>query len=282
MPINNDEGLSPAGNTGLSFALNTAGQVGGGLFSLIGAKKRARKSYKRSIKFWNKQNEYNHPLAQMARLKEAGLNPNLVYGGSSGSVSGDAGSYPNVKQADMPDMRMDLNIDPMQKLLQYADIKQKNVVTDNLKRQGEMQMMDMVLKGILTESKLVDLQKAGINLDILRETKQYNIDIVEKTLESLNSKLFTESLTQDAKSEEMRQKAEIFAIEAKTAQTLSSIKEVELWMKEREKQWMVLGVDLSDPAWQYWIAKAFVDNNVGGIIKDWFEKTKVGKRILKQ
>lgn len=29
---------------------------------------------------WNKQNEYNHPSAQMARLREAGLNPNLVYG----------------------------------------------------------------------------------------------------------------------------------------------------------------------------------------------------------
>ena len=29
---------------------------------------------------WRMQNEYNHPSAQMARLREAGLNPNLVYG----------------------------------------------------------------------------------------------------------------------------------------------------------------------------------------------------------
>lgn len=35
---------------------------------------------------WNRSNEYNNPSSQMARLKAAGLNPNLVYG--SGSVVG--------------------------------------------------------------------------------------------------------------------------------------------------------------------------------------------------
>lgn len=34
---------------------------------------------------WNMQNEYNSPAAQMLRLREAGLNPNLVYG-NGGSV----------------------------------------------------------------------------------------------------------------------------------------------------------------------------------------------------
>lgn len=29
---------------------------------------------------WNRENEYNSPVAQMARYQEAGLNPNLIYG----------------------------------------------------------------------------------------------------------------------------------------------------------------------------------------------------------
>lgn len=33
---------------------------------------------------WEKQNAYNSPQQQMQRLKEAGLNPHLIYGGSSG------------------------------------------------------------------------------------------------------------------------------------------------------------------------------------------------------
>ncbi len=33
-----------------------------------------------SLADWAMQNEYNHPSSQMARLRAAGLNPNLVYG----------------------------------------------------------------------------------------------------------------------------------------------------------------------------------------------------------
>lgn len=42
---------------------------------------------------WNRVNEYNHPSQQMQRLKEAGLNPNLVYGSGSGA-SGMSNSVP--------------------------------------------------------------------------------------------------------------------------------------------------------------------------------------------
>lgn len=38
---------------------------------------------------WNAANEYNSPTQQVARLLDAGLNPNLVYGGNS-SVAGNA------------------------------------------------------------------------------------------------------------------------------------------------------------------------------------------------
>ena len=31
-----------------------------------------------NLQQWNRENEYNHPAMQMARLKQAGLNPNLV------------------------------------------------------------------------------------------------------------------------------------------------------------------------------------------------------------
>lgn len=38
------------------------------------------KQGQRDLEFWNLQNSYNDPSAQMQRLKAAGLNPNLVYG----------------------------------------------------------------------------------------------------------------------------------------------------------------------------------------------------------
>ena len=51
-----------------------------------------------SLADWNMQNEYNSPKNVMARYKEAGLNPNLIYGNgtnaSAGTVrSSSPGSY---------------------------------------------------------------------------------------------------------------------------------------------------------------------------------------------
>lgn len=53
-----------------------------------------------SLKNWRLQNEYDSPVAQMERFKEAGLNPNLIYGQmssgqapSAGQVSTDPNDY---------------------------------------------------------------------------------------------------------------------------------------------------------------------------------------------
>lgn len=57
------------------------------------------KAYQRSLQMWNLQNEYNSPTQQMARLRSAGLNPNLVYG--NGAVGNTTGNYPQYEPADI-------------------------------------------------------------------------------------------------------------------------------------------------------------------------------------
>lgn len=54
----------------------------------IEARKAATRMNRMQLAAWHMQNEYNSPVQQMARLKEAGLNPMLVYGG--GNVSGNS------------------------------------------------------------------------------------------------------------------------------------------------------------------------------------------------
>ena len=60
--------------------------------ALGGIGKGPRRQYKYAKKMFDYQAAYNHPTQQMARLKEAGLNPNLVYGegtkGATGQQSG--------------------------------------------------------------------------------------------------------------------------------------------------------------------------------------------------
>lgn len=47
-----------------------------------------------NLQQWERENEYNNPLNQMARLKAAGLNPNLVYGNGAGQST--AASSPSL------------------------------------------------------------------------------------------------------------------------------------------------------------------------------------------
>lgn len=64
-----------------------AGLLTGGLNSIF-QKKQQDKSWAKQVEFWNMQNEYNSPANQMARFKDAGLNPNLIYGqGTPGNAS---------------------------------------------------------------------------------------------------------------------------------------------------------------------------------------------------
>lgn len=65
---------------GLGSALaNAAPALVGGTLGLFSQKS----ANDTNIKLWKMQANYNSPVNQMARLKEAGLNPNLIYGSSS-------------------------------------------------------------------------------------------------------------------------------------------------------------------------------------------------------
>lgn len=60
----------------------------------------AKQQQEWNIDLWNMQNNYNTPAAQMQRYKDAGLNPNLIYGSGSGS-SGNATAVSTVAPARM-------------------------------------------------------------------------------------------------------------------------------------------------------------------------------------
>lgn len=70
----------------------------------------------------DKQNEYNKPINQMARLREAGLNPNLVYGDGGATIaSASAGS---VGAADVTPASGTLNV--IGKMAALNSIKQQD------------------------------------------------------------------------------------------------------------------------------------------------------------
>ena len=84
-----------------------------------------------NLKDWEKQNEYNSPIAQMTRLSEAGLNPNLIYKGGATNQAGDIskaqfGSY----NPQAPKFEMDV-ADTLSKFQNYQN---QQLQADNLKQ----------------------------------------------------------------------------------------------------------------------------------------------------
>lgn len=66
------------------------------------------KQNQQQIDFWKMNNEYNTPFSQRARLEQAGLNPDLMYGGSGNMYQSQmpgaaSGSAPNVDYGSFSD-----------------------------------------------------------------------------------------------------------------------------------------------------------------------------------
>lgn len=93
---------------------------------------------------WQMQNAYNSPEQQMQRLKDAGLNPNLVYGNGAEAMSAQQPrqSQPGSWNPQIPDYSS-AGQALGNSLMQYVDMKQKTAVTDNLKAQN-VQLMEQI------------------------------------------------------------------------------------------------------------------------------------------
>lgn len=94
------------------------GTFGGAINSLVdwitgGVRRRSEQdaindyNYRVALEKWNRENEYNSPSAQMARLRDAGLNPHLAYGsiGNVGSGIAAHGSAPAPQDSSISSIR---------------------------------------------------------------------------------------------------------------------------------------------------------------------------------
>lgn len=126
----------------MSFLENMAMSGIGAIGNLFTGGMSARKQYKyqsmlmdkqnqQQIDFWNMNNKYNTPLAQRARLEQAGYNPDLMVSGSGNMVqsqmptAASPGSAPNVDYGSFSDnLRFAMQAQVMD--AQVSKIEQEN------------------------------------------------------------------------------------------------------------------------------------------------------------
>lgn len=129
------------------MAFDWAGLVTGGL-SVIGnaitGGASARKQYQYQSKLMDKQNNfalsmynmdnrYNSPVMQRARLEEAGLNPNLMYG--SGGIQNTSSGAPGSASGQAPQVDYGKPSDAISNVMQYALV---NAQTDKMNEETRL------------------------------------------------------------------------------------------------------------------------------------------------
>ncbi len=134
-----------------------------------------RQNRKNALEDWNRQNAYNHPTQQMQRLKEAGLNPNLVYGGGATTTaqpikSPDA-QVPNIDLQKVPEAigayqgirNQQLEYSRIQKAIELQDAQKKNIEANTLSTLAgtDIKRVDLISKGIMNQF-LPEVQQANL------------------------------------------------------------------------------------------------------------------------
>lgn len=228
---------------------------------------------------WQMQNQYNSPQAQMARLKAAGLNPNMVYG--HGQVEQQAA---NVRPADYGNYHPEtpnFDMTPLGNAINnYFDNQVKTAQHDNLKAALGVMEQEKQLKAAQTLGALadVDLKKFdfGLKSDLRSTTIEAARANLNETLANINSKNASTQFTLDENQRQAAMQApnlqqaflrvtqlglqnkQIKATTAQVNQAIENLK-IDARIKKVQADMWEKGINPHDPAYQRVLMSLFQD-----------------------
>lgn len=158
-------GLATAGLIGAGAS--AAGGIASGLFGNKARRKAATKKYQRDLENWHRQNAYNDPSAQMARLKAAGLNPNMIYGSGTQAATGMASSpaaapEESIQNIPVPDVGGELS--------RYASIQQMQQNTQRSAADTALKWGQLGLQALQVDHRKLTVEQQKLQNEILAET----------------------------------------------------------------------------------------------------------------
>lgn len=224
---------------------------------------------------WERTNAYNSPVQQMQRLREAGLNPNLVYGSGAQNT---AAMVRSTNQASYSPIAPKIDVSPVQNSIgMYYDLKAKQAQTNNVEKATELAEKEKLYKDaqiaslgaqtadtkfrtqqaqslndmVIERAKLDNQEKAQ---DIYYRPKMYDLDLQKLELNRLQNSNDTARTFQsiiDSKIRNARSQAELDQFN-KFKETLNKqrVEFNELDLDLRRK-----GINPQDPTWLRMIVK---------------------------
>lgn len=141
---------------------------------------------------WNKQNEYNKPINQRARLEEGGFNPHLMYGtGSLANTAGSVGSppTPNMKYVNMAQSaQRALEAYQTQTSVDLAK-ESMQLEKEKFQQQKYVDFFKMANINADTLTKGLSLESGSFDLNLKKKLEANNVQMSNNMLKDLELKL---------------------------------------------------------------------------------------------
>jgi hypothetical protein len=174
---------------------------------------------------WQMQNKYDSPEQQMARFKEAGLNPNLIYG----SVSSSQGGTMQTPTMDTPDYKATAEAKPSPTNIDFQGAAQGVMQAESIRLQQQNAELNAELIKAQTLKVLAEVDTSKMKNTVLAAT--INEAIKKATLTNMNIEENIYSLRQGREESKQRiaqSQVQINKILADTKYTIDENKRKEL------------------------------------------------------
>lgn len=226
-------------------------QAGSGIIGNLITGRQTRKNYERqnafNLEMWHAQNAYDHPGAQVDRLLEAGLNPNLVYG--NGSVANTAAPAPRAADASQITPMFDPSQVIGNSLATYQSLKLQQAQIANI----EAQTNNINARTVTESFRKVLTEATGKK--VTEETRQleglWNFNAEIKQAESEKAKLGIDVMFQqlaNMKADEVNKNLDAMYKQRgfTTQQIEQDQRQADLLYSQMRNEWMKMGVTTTD------------------------------------
>lgn len=248
------------GQWGGGGLLGTLLQVGGAIYNsnqnrkntkdtIEANKAQSEYAYSKDLEMWNRNNDYNSPANQMARLKAGGLNPNMVYG--TGTQAAGMAAPSQMPKYNAPTLKYDYEpaVNLPQIIGAYQDFKMRQAQTDNIQAATENTRARTVGEGL--KQALTTSTTSNKDFDLRKKEGLWTYDVEMKNLQ--NKKLTNDLSTQVQKLRLMSQEEQTNALQQRYKEKALSMQDIEMEKKQAElifqkykNDWMKMGITSGD------------------------------------
>lgn len=210
-------------------------------------KEQARYAYSQEMEMMNRMNDYNNPAAQMQRYKDAGLNPNMIYGSGGGS----SGNQTSIPKYNAPTLQYNMapvaNIPEMINMYQNFQMKQAQI--NNLKAQNDAIKQNTFTSAAQAGMLGVNTEQAKENLRQSQYTNPYQAGIIANNARMSEARLEQEwqrvkLMSQQEQTGYLNQ--QYLQKNITGAGIANEQKQADLLYSQYRNQWMKMGITTSD------------------------------------